>query len=648
MCGITGFMTSASNLSLSDATAVGKSMVETLTHRGPDQEGIWTEESSLVLAHRRLAVLDLSASASQPMTSDCGRYVIVFNGEIYNHRDIRSQLCKEDWRGTSDTETLLAAFQTWGVSRTLQKIVGMFAIALWDRHVKELTLARDRFGEKPLFYGWQGGSLLFGSELKSLTVHPGWQGELDRNALTLYVKFGYVPLPLSIWRGISKLPPGSFLTLPLDLDIGELPKPIYFWRAVDLINLGETHTVDDVAAVKDLELVLGDAISGQMVADVPIGAFLSGGVDSSAVVALMQQQTTIPVKTFSIGFSESGYDEAKYAQAVATHLGTDHSELYVSGSDAFEVIPKLPDMYDEPFADSSQIPTFLIASLARTDVTVSLTGDGADELFGGYNRHVLGPSILKFLGFLPLMLRRIATHSITAVSPSTWDFLAQLIPGKSTQPMFGDRAHKLANILTVRDLEEMYTRLVSYELNPGSIVIGSNSGPLNQPLWAKQEMMKVDCIDQRGRMMFNDTLAYLTDDILCKVDRAAMSASLETRAPFLDHRVAEFAWGLPTNMKIREGSSKWLVRQLLYKYVPKDLIERPKQGFGVPIGEWLRGPLRDWAEYHLAEPRLREQGFLYAEPIRLRWKDHLKGRRNWQHFLWNVLMFQVWLERWNP
>lgn len=646
MCGITGFLNSTSLSQTLDSKTIVQSMVTTLTHRGPDREGVWTEGSKLALGHRRLAVVDLSANADQPMVSECGRYVMIFNGEIYNHRDIRDQLDKESWRGSSDTETLLAAFQAWGVLKTLKQTIGMFAIALWDKQSKELTLARDRFGEKPLFYGWQGGSFLFGSELKSLAVHPEWQGMIDRDALSLYTQFGYVPVPLSIWQGISKLPPGSFLTLPFDVAIGELPEPIFFWRATEFMRRGEDHGVDDASAVEELEFRLGDAISGQMVADVPLGAFLSGGVDSSAVVALMQQQTAIPVKTFAIGFSERGYNEAKYAKAVANHLGTDHAELYVSASDAFGVIPKLPDIYDEPFGDSSQIPTYLIAALARSDVTVSLTGDGGDELFGGYNRHVVGPSLFRFLNMFPRLLRQIASQGITAVSPSVWDFFGQMIPRRFSQPMFGDRLHKLASVLTVRDLEEMYVRLVSHELDPRSIVISPTIGLLDEHLWAKQEMREIKSMDLRARMMSCDVLGYLTDDILCKVDRAAMAASLETRTPFLDHRVAEFAWRLPENMKIRDGSSKWLLRQLLYKHVPKKLIERPKQGFGVPIGEWLRGPLREWAEYYLAEHRIQEEGFFHAEPIRRRWKEHLMGHRNWQHFLWNILMFQAWLERW--
>lgn len=646
MCGITGFLNSTLLSHTLDSKAIAQAMVKTLTHRGPDREGVWTEGSKLALGHRRLAVVDLSTNADQPMVSDCGRYVMIFNGEIYNHRDIRDQLDKKSWRGLSDTETLLAAFQTWGVLRTLRQTTGMFAIALWDSHRKELTLARDRFGEKPLFYGWQGGSFLFGSELKSLAVHPEWQGVIDRDALSLYVQFGYVPVPSSIWQGISKLPPGSFLTLPLDVAIGELPEPMFFWRATEFMRLGTDHELNDTSALEELELRLSDAISGQMVADVPLGAFLSGGVDSSAVVALMQRQTATPVKTFSIGFSEIGYDEAEHAKAVATHLGTDHSELYVSGADAFGVIPKLPDIYDEPFGDSSQIPTYLIAALARSDVTVSLTGDGADELFGGYNRHVLGPPLFRLLDMLPLILRRIISQSITAVSPSAWNFFGQIIPRRFAQPMFGDRLHKLASVLTVRDLDELYARLVSQEVDPRSIVINTTTGPLDEHLWVKRETRELECIDQSSNMMFNDVLGYLTDDILCKVDRAAMAASLETRTPFLDHRVAEFAWRLPTNMKIRGGSSKWLLRQLLYKHVPKKLIERPKQGFGVPLGEWLRGPLREWAEYHLSESRIREEGFLHAEPILRRWREHVTGRRNWQHFLWNVLMFQTWLERW--
>lgn len=646
MCGITGFITAADNYGVVDAKQVAHSMANTLRHRGPDAAGVWSDGSRVALAHRRLSILELSPAGDQPMVSDDGRYVIVFNGEIYNHLDLRKQLHKHIWIGHSDTETLLAAFQAWGVLETLKRTVGMFAIALWDRQCRSLTLARDRFGEKPLFYGWQGGSFLFGSEMKSLAAHPAWQGEVDRDALALFMRYGYVPLPLSIWQGVSKLPPGSFLTLPVDTPAAVVPTPTFYWRALDATNAGIRKDLDERAAADELDQRLRQTIAWQMNADVPLGAFLSGGVDSSAVVALMQTQSARSVKTFTIGFSEGDYNEAEYAKAVAAHLGTEHTELYVSADDAIAVIPQLPDMYDEPFGDVSQIPTHLVAALARHHVKVSLSGDGGDELFGGYNRYVLGRSLWRGMHWLPLGVRQLAAQGITVISPARWDSLGRILPGRFRQPMVGDRAHKLASIMTAASMNDVYRWLVSQERDPESIVVGGLESRPERVLWADQEMRLLQRKDFTERMMFNDMVGYLTDDILCKVDRAAMAASLETRVPFLDHRVAEFAWQLPPHMKIRDGQGKWLLRQVLYRYVPKTLIERPKQGFAVPIDSWLRGPLRKWAENLLDESRLRREGYFHPRPIREKWEDHLSGRRNWQYWLWNVLMFQAWQERW--
>lgn len=580
------------------------------------------------------------------MVSDGGRYVIVFNGEIYNHLDLRKQMRKEAWRGHSDTETLLAACQAWGIEETLKRTVGMFAMALWDRHDRSLTLARDRFGEKPLFYGWQGDSFLFGSELKSLVAHPAWRGEVDRDALALFIRYGYVPLPHSIWQGVAKLLPGSLLTLSADAPVGVLPAPTFYWRARDVANVPIRKGLDEQEAANELDLRLRQAIAGQMVADVPLGAFLSGGVDSSTVVALMQAQSTRPVRTFTIGFAQGDYNEAEYAKAVAAHLGTAHTELYVSAADAMAVIPRLPDMYDEPFGDVSQIPTHMVAAMARRHVTVSLSGDGGDEMFGGYNRYFLGPSLWRGMRRVPLGIRRLAAQGITAVSPARLDRMGRLLPQRLRQPMVGDRAHKLAGIMTATSADDVYRWLASHERNPESVVVDGRDNRLGRDLWAEYEMRLLQRVDFSERMMFNDQVGYLTDDILCKVDRAAMAASLETRVPFLDHRVAEFAWQLPLNMKIRNGQGKWLLRQVLYRYVPKPLVERPKQGFGVPIDTWLRGPLRDWAESLLDESRLLSEGYFHPKPIRQKWEEHLSGRRNWQYWLWNVLMFQAWRERW--
>lgn len=644
MCGIAGFLTISAAANME---AHARRMADSLAHRGPDDIGVWVNEAAgVALAHRRLSILDLSPAGHQPMTSDCGRYVIVFNGEIYNHLDLRKELRRETWKGHSDTETLLAAFQAWGIEKTLNRTVGMFALALWDQRSRLLTLARDRFGEKPIFYGWQGGNFLFGSELKAVAAHPVWRGEVDREALALFMRYGYVPLPRSIWKGVSKLLPGSFLTLSPEMPPAALSAPTFYWRARDAANVSIRKDLDEGAVTDELDLLLRQAISGQMAADVPLGAFLSGGVDSSTVVALMQAQSVRPVKTFTIGFFESDYNEAEYAGAVARHLGTEHTELYVSATDAMAVIPLLPNMYDEPFGDVSQIPTYLVAAMARAHVTVSLSGDGADELFGGYNRYFLGRSIWRGVQWLPKLLGQLAAHGITALSPARWDSLGRLLPRRFRQPMVGDRAHKLADILTARSADDVYSFLVSHECNPESIVIASRETLSDRELWAEHEMRFLRRADFSERMMFNDLVGYLTDDILCKVDRAAMAVSLETRVPFLDHRIAEFAWQLPLRMKIRDGQGKWLLRQVLYRYVPQDLIERPKQGFGVPIDAWLRGPLRGWAEDLLSEARLRREGYFHAEPIRRKWEEHLSGRRNWQYWIWNVLMFQAWQEKW--
>ncbi len=647
MCGIAGFFTYSLSRKALDTKQVAHAMANTLRHRGPDAEGVWVDGTSVALAHRRLSILDLSPAGLQPMESECGRYVIVFNGEIYNHLELRNELSREKWRGHSDTETLLAGCQAWGLEKTLKRAVGMFALAMWDKQNRSLTLARDRFGEKPLFYGWQGDYLLFGSELKSLVAHPSWRGEVDRDSLALYMRYGYVPVPKSIWRGVFKLLPGSILTMASNTPLGVIPEPTFYWRAQDLTNVDDICTgMNDQVATDELDLRLRQAVAGQMASDVPLGAFLSGGVDSSTVVALMQTQSAQPVKTFTIGFTESDYNEAEHAKAVARHLGTDHTEHYVSSNDALSVIPRLPQMYDEPFGDVSQIPTHLVSEIARKHVTVSLSGDGGDELFGGYNRYFLGRSLWEKMQYMPLGLRRLVAHGITAVSPSRWDSFGRMLPHRFRQRMFGDRAHKLASILTAKSADDVYRWLVSHDRQPDSLVIDGFEKRHGTESWAESEMLSLQRSDFSERMMFNDLVGYLTDDILCKVDRAAMAASLETRVPLLDHRIAEFAWQLPVSMKIREGQGKWLLRQVLYRYVPKALIERPKQGFGVPIDAWLRGPLREWAESLLDETRVRREGYFQAELIREKWLEHLSGRRNHQYWLWNVLMFQAWLERW--
>jgi asparagine synthase (glutamine-hydrolysing) len=647
VCGIAGFFASASPRDADTLRARGLAMADAIVHRGPDDGDVWVDPAAgLALAHRRLSILDLSPAGHQPMPSASGRYVVAFNGEIYNHLELRGMLGAQAWRGHSDTETLLACIEAWGIDITLSRLTGMFAFALWDRTRRELALARDRLGEKPLYYGWQGGTFLFGSELKALAAHPVWRAEVDRDALALFMRYGYVPLPYSIWRGVRKLLPGSYLTLSLDDPVGVLPAPTLYWRARDVAIAGLRTDLDDQSAEQQLDAELRRAIAGQIVADVPLGAFLSGGVDSSTIVALMQQQSSRPIRTFSVGFSESDYDEAIHAKAVAAHLGTDHTELYVSPADALAVVPRLPEMFDEPFGDSSQIPTHLVAAMARRHVTVSLSGDGGDELFGGYNRYFWGRAIWRRIGSAPRSLRGLVGRGIVAVSPRTWDRLGRCLPHRLRQPMLGDRMHKLADVIDVANTNELYRHLVSQHREPGSLVIGGSE----PSIWADEEAAAF-AADARGsdfteRMMFHDLVGYMADDILTKVDRAAMACSLETRVPLLDHRLVEFAWSLPLDMKIRDGQGKWLLRQVLYRYVPKHLIERPKQGFGIPLDSWLRGPLRDWAEALLDESRLHGEGYLDASLVRRKWSEHLTGRRNWQHWLWNVLMFQAWQERW--
>lgn len=644
MCGIFGYYT-RSTQRFSDAIL---RMSAALSHRGPDDSGVWREEKDgLVLGHQRLAIVDLSAAGHQPMHSASGRFVMVFNGEIYNHHDLRLSLgAGIEWRGHSDTETLLAAFDIWGIEETLQKVVGMYAIALWDRQARVLTLVRDRMGEKPLYFGWQGqGSdevFLFGSEFKALKAHPLFKGEVDRDSISLLLRHNYIPAPYTIYKGIAKLPPGHMLELSeVDRRSGVLPKSRPYWSVVDVARAGAFHPWEGSAdqAVNQLDSLLKHAIGQQMVADVPLGAFLSGGIDSSIVVALMQAQSSRPVKTFTIGFNELGYNEALHAKSVAQHLGTDHTELYVTPEQAMAVIPKLPALYDEPFSDSSQIPTFLVSQLAKQHVTVSLSGDGGDELFCGYNRYS-SLALWQKLAYIPKSLRRFAAVALTSLPHQKLNHIARSIPGLKLYDNFGEKVHKGAGVLTSETLDELYLGFVSHWNDPAQVVLDASEPPTTLTGFRPA----LDGLSGVQQMMLMDAMTYLPDDILVKVDRAAMGVSLESRVPFLDHRVVEFAWQLPQALKLREGQSKWILRQILYRYVPKALIERPKMGFGVPIDAWLRGPLKEWAEELLDESRLRHEGYLKPEPIRQKWIEHLSGKRNWQYHLWDVLMFQAWLE----
>lgn len=655
MCGIAGYLFTRRDGAFGEGWI--QAMLSTITHRGPDDSGVWDDRhAGVVLGHRRLSILDLSPAGHQPMISGSGRYVIVFNGEIYNHRVLRQSLegtgAASLWRGHSDTETLLAAIEAWGIEKALKKCIGMFAIALWDRDTRILTLARDRLGEKPLYYGWLRDALVFASELKAIRAHPAFDKSVDRHALALFMRHNYMPAPWSVYEGIWKLPPGCYVQFGCEGDLDPAPprngrgavKTYWSARAVAEAGLREPFAGCEGEAVDVLEQLLRQSIADQMIADVPLGAFLSGGIDSSTVVALMQAQSSQPVKTFTIGFHEGEYNEAEHAKAVARHLGTDHTELYVTPAEALDVIPKLPMLYDEPFADSSQVPTFLVAQLARRHVTVALSGDGGDELFGGYNRYFWAMHLWRRMGAAPALLRGFAAGLLTALPPSAWNSLFRLagplVPERLRYSNPGDKLHKLAGLLGAARPEAIYLHLVSHWDDPARLVLGAEepATPITDPTaW-------LDTREFEQRMMHLDTITYLPDDILVKVDRAAMGVSLETRVPLLDHRVVEFAWRLPLAMKIRNGQGKHLLREVLYKYVPKVLIERPKMGFGVPIDHWLRGPLREWAEELLGESRLAREGFFDPAPIREKWTEHLSGRRNWQYPLWDVLMFQAWLE----
>ena len=662
MCGFVGFMGGITPDGQLDDEAMLKRMADRIAYRGPDDAGYWCDVNDRVgFGHRRLSVVDLSSAGHQPMQSASCRYVLTFNGEIYNHQFLRRTLeetphfinlpkkggVNSDWRGHSDTETLLAGFDLWGIQATLERATGMFAFAAWDRQTNTLTLGRDRLGEKPLYYGWQGRGngavFLFGSELKALRAHPAFEGNINRGALSLQLRHNCIPAPYSIYEGIAKLLPGSFLTVSL---MQRDPQVVTYWSGAQIAMDGvvKGFAGNKTQAVDKLEVLLKDAVRQQMMADVPLGAFLSGGVDSSTIVALMQAQSSRPVKTFTIGFNEEGYNEAVHAKEVAKHLGTDHTELYVTAEQARAVIPLLSTLYDEPFSDSSQIPTFLVSKLARQHVTVSLSGDAGDELFCGYNRYQIAANLWRKMAAVPLPLRKLAARGLTSISPQSWNrlagALADFIPRSAQLANVGDKLHKGAGVLASQSADALYLGLVSQWHDPASVVIGGREPSTllmgNVPV--------LDGLDDIQRMMALDMLTYLPDDILTKVDRAAMGVSLETRVPFLDHRLVEFAWSLPQSMKLCDGQTKWALRQVLYRHVPQTLIERPKMGFGVPIDIWLRGPLQDWAESLLCEDRLEREGYFHPAPIRQKWLEHLSGQRNWSYHLWNILMFQAWLE----
>lgn len=629
MCGIVGIWGG-----LPDKRALIGGGCRRMHHRGPDSEGYWEDEGAgLALGHVRLAILDLTPAGHQPMVSACGRYVLVLNGEIYNHLDLRSRLEAQDrapaWRGHSDTETILAALAAWGIQDTLKSAVGMFAMALWDRQERELTLIRDRMGEKPLYLGFAGRNFVFASELKALDGVPGFGQELDRRALSLLLRHNYIPAPYSIYSGIGKLAPGSWLTLSeSQLHQATLPSAHSYWSVQEARRQAMERPLSfdsDDKAVDALDAVLGTAVKGQMISDVGLGAFLSGGIDSSVVAALMQKAGTRPVKTFSIGFDDPAFNEAEHAKAVAAHLGTSHTELYVSAQDALAVVPDLAAMYDEPFADSSQIPTALVARMARRHVTVALSGDGGDELFGGYSRYFRAQRWWDKRQAVPAALR-----GPMAVA-------ARAGAGLMSAGHARDQLEKLADVLGAAHAGAFYQQFVTYWKQPAQALIGAD---LPATLF--------DAPPRDGlfeHMMLLDAQTYLPDDILVKVDRAAMAASLETRVPMIDHRVFEFAQSLPLGYKVRGGKGKWLLRQLLYRYVPRELVDRPKKGFSVPVAAWLRGPLKDWGAALLEPARLRRDGLFHAGPIVRKWEEHQRGSHDWGTHLWSILMTQAWLDR---
>jgi asparagine synthase (glutamine-hydrolysing) len=651
MCGIAGILDPTASTHADRLGALASAMALSVEHRGPDDSGVWVDaDAGVGFGHRRLAVIDLGPGGAQPMVSSSGRWVMAYNGEIYNHLEVRRRLERDGtvFRSTSDTEVLLAAVERWGVDRALDACEGMFAVALWDRWHRELHLVRDRFGEKPLYYGWVGKVFAFGSELKALSAVPGFGAELDRRAVASYLRHNCVPAPRTIWRGIWKLVPGHLVTLRSPTR-GALPEQRCYWSTADAVTRARQNqlTVSDSEMTDQLEEALSEAVAARMVADVPVGAFLSGGIDSSTIVALMQRHASLPVRTFTVGFADRSFDESSEAAAVAAHLGTEHTAVQIGDTEAIEVIPQLADIWDEPFADVSQIPTYLVSRVARQDVTVSLSGDGGDELFAGYNRHAWLDRVWGRAAGVPAGARRTAGSALGRVPPSAIERAAsatRLLPARWQVRNPSTKAAKLARVLSASNPQDAYRALTTHWDDAHSLVLGDNS---------------VDTADDRGgspisdggiteEMLWSDLVGYLPDDILAKLDRAAMAVSLETRVPFLDRRILDLAWRLPLDAKLRGNRTKWVLREVLERYVPAALVERPKMGFGLPIGSWLRGDLAGWAEHLLGERRLRDQGLLDPVPIRRAWDLHRTGRRDLGYELWDVLVLQSWMDRWIP
>ncbi|MEM6780546.1 MAG: asparagine synthase (glutamine-hydrolyzing) [Pseudomonadota bacterium] len=646
MCGITGFLNIKGDMDRREIQAVATRMHEAIAHRGPDDADVWQDpDVSIVLAHRRLSIIDLSAEGRQPMVSGSGRYVCVYNGEIYNYLDIRADLdaLGHSFRGRSDTEVMLSAFDQWGVNQSLQKLNGMFAIVLWDRQERQIHFIRDRFGKKPLYIGWAGQNLVFSSELKSFHQHPDFEPEIDRNALANYMQYACVHAPFSIFKNVWQLLPAGRLTLSVGAmnagsDLSQAMET--YWFMPDVVNEARANPIQksENEVIDEFEGLLKNATAQRMISDVPLGAFLSGGIDSSVVVALMQQSASAAVKTFSIGFEEQAYNEAEHAKKIAEYLGTDHQEFYVTPKEAQDVIPTLPDMYDEPFADSSQIPTHLVSKYARAQATVVLTGDGGDEILGGYERHFMVPAAWKKVSWMPHFMRMFGAAVLKTLPENVYNVMR---PG---YPQFGRRIHKLAGMVAMNDPNMIYSYLMSSWHYPEHVVKESKNPivPLLDSVWQPQGL------NFSESMMYGDSLSYRPNDLMVKMDRASMAVSLEARAPLMDYKLFEYVWRLPHDLKVRGLSGKWLLKQVLKRHVPEELYERPKMGFGVPINEWLRGPLKDWAGDLLNPAIVKDQGFLNADLVDKAWQDHNKGitTNSTGSHLWTALMFQAWYERW--
>jgi asparagine synthase (glutamine-hydrolysing) len=638
VCGIAGFLDPSAASSAAEATARVEAMNCAIAHRGPDDSGTFVDATAgIALGHRRLSIIDLSPLGHQPMTSADGRYVITYNGEVYNFAELRAELdaLGHKFRGGSDTEVMLAAFVAWGIERAVTRFVGMFAAGVWDRQTRTLHLIRDRIGVKPLYWCRHRGVLLFGSELKALMAHPAWRAEIDVEAAAGFLRYSYVPTPATIFRDVHKLAPGTILTVRE----AEAPRIASYWRLRDGVDDGARHPfTDEREAADELERILRDSVRGRMIADVPLGAFLSGGIDSSTVVALMQAQSTRKVRTFSIGFREPGYDEAQHAKAVAAHLGTDHTELYVSARQAIDVVPHLPEWFDEPFADSSQIPTYLVSAMTRKHVTVALSGDGGDELFAGYPRYRIVDKLWRRLGMAPRGLRGALGAALSKVPQPLFDRLFALAPQRLRPLNGGSKVHRLSAILSEPTVDALYIELAAIWAHERRLVPSSTGACRLRP----EPCLASAVPDPVSRMQYYDTLTYLPDDIMTKVDRCSMAVALEAREPMLDHRLVEFVWKLPPRFKSDDRQSKRLLRKVLYRYVPPALVERPKMGFSIPLAAWLRGELRPWADDLLSPARLAGDGIFAAAEVRELWDQHQAGSANRENVLWNVLMFQAW------